>query len=77
MPNRYRNTIAKELLCALTRLVVRAGVPGASCWRLEDPAPDGEPELLYLRVNAIPGKHGRTWSVSLEEVDDIDPRSFT
>ena len=76
MPNRYRNKIAAEILAALTRLTVRAP-EGSSCWRLEDPAPDGEPELLYLRVNAIPGKHGRTWSVSLEEVDDLDPRNFT
>jgi hypothetical protein len=62
MPNRYRNTIAAELLCGLTRLVVRAP-EGSCCWRLEDPAPDGEPELLYIEAG------GRTWSVSLEEIE--------
>ena len=63
MPNRYRNTIAKELLAALTRLVVRAP-KGSYCWRLEDPAPHGEPELLYIEV-----ADGRTFSVSLEEIE--------
>ena len=62
MSNKYRNTIAKELLAALTRLVVRAPA-GTSCWRLEDPAPDDEPELLYIKV-----ADGRTFSVSVEEV---------
>ena len=59
--NQYRNTIAVELLAALTRLVVRAP-EGSSCWRAEDPASDADPELLYIKV-----ADGRTFKVSLEE----------
>jgi hypothetical protein len=71
MPNRYRNTIAVELLAALTRLIVRAP-KGASCWRGLRSVQDDDPELLYIKL-----ADGRTFSVSLEEVDDLDPRNFT
>ena len=65
--NQYRNTIAVELLAALTRLVVRAPA-GASCCRLEDPAPDHEPEELLLKL-----ADGRAFIVRVEELHWRNP----